>query len=480
MLRGRLSVLVVVLTLLPGCVETERPDIPRRRAVASPSAGHNTAVIGLVATLSGEGGVFGGEDALEGADLAVQLMNRSLDEGRAPFELVTLDDQGNVGRARALVEELAASDRTVGIVYAGAPEALPSLEPVLADAGIPAVVVYGDLYTPRELTPHVFQMSPPFLWQSRRIASYLIRDRGYDAIGALFESSFTGRAAWRSLRTALDERNSRVRAGIQYKPDRSDLRASLHDLKARRVEAVVVHGPPELLPALFRELREMNATYRGTSRARTATAPRSIRAARRRRGVWRPQIIAFDLVLGPRPEAGRYPAGTIAAGSYARGVHYLPVPSFQAFATAFRQWWGMPPLGLEVRAYDAARAIGFAALRGAPEDDLAGLLEGLEGTRFGGLEVTFGPDDHTAVDQVSVGLWVIPRPDVWVRERARLPAGLPWVPLARGFSTDGTRTDIESRDWRYLFKDPPPPRAPAPRFRRMRFGVTTPRSDPIH
>lgn len=480
MSRARLSVLVVVLVLGAGCVEAERPDFPRRRAVASPTAGHNTVVIGLVATLSGEGGVFGGEDALEGADLAVQLMNRSLDEGRAPFELVTLDDQGDAGRARPLVQELAESDRTVGIVYAGPPEALPSLEPVLAAAGIPAILVYGDLYSPRALTPHVFQMSPTFLWQSRRIASYLIRDRGYEAIGALFEGSFTGRAAWRSLRTALEERDSRARAGIQYEPDRSDLRASLHDLKARRVEAIVVHGPPELLPALFRELGEMDAIYRGTEGARTASAPRRVRLARRREGVWRPQIIAFDLALGPRPEAAGYPPGTIAAGTYARGAHYLPVPSFQAFARAFRQWWGMQPLGLEVRAYDAARAIGFAALRGTPEDDLAGILEGLEEVRFGGLDVTFGPDDHTGVDQVSVGLWVIPRPDVWVRERARLPPGLPWVPLARGFSTDGTRTDIESRDWRYLFRDPPPPRAPAPRFRRMKFGVTTPRSDPTH
>lgn len=480
MLRRRLPVVAVLLVFFAGCVESDDPDMPRRRVVATPTAGQNTRAIGLVATLSGGGGVFGGEDALEGADLAVQLMNRSLDEEQPRFELVTLDDQGEPARARELVEQLAGSDRTVGIIYAGPPDVLPELEPILARAGIPAMLVYGDLYSPRELKPHIFQMSPPFLWQSRRIASYLLRDRRYQAIGSLVEESFTGRAAWQSLRTALGERNARARVGIQYEPDRSDLRASLQNLKARRVEAIVVQGPPELLPALFTELRGMDAIYRGTGRARSASAIPSVRASRRRKGVWRPQIIAFDLALGPRSEASGYPPGTIAAGSYARGAHYLPVPSFEAFRRAFRAWWGMQPVGLEARSYDAARAIGYAALRGLPRGDLAAALQSLKGTRFGGLDITFGPDDHTSVDQVSVGLWVIPRPDIWVRERDRLPPGLPWVPLARGFSTDGTRTDIENVDWRHLFVDPPPPRAPAPRVRRMRFGVTTPRSDPIH
>jgi ABC-type branched-subunit amino acid transport system substrate-binding protein len=448
--------------------------------VATPTPGRDTLVIGLVATLSGEGGTFAGEDALEGADLGVQVMNRSLDDDEIPFELVTLDDRGMASRARDLVGELAASDRTVGVVYAGPPEALPSLEPVLADAGIPAVLVYGDLYSPRRLTPHLFQMSPAFLWQSRRIATYLTRDRGYEAIGALVEESFTGRAAWQSLRTALGERGTRPRVGIQYRRDRSDLRASLRALKARNVEAIVVHGSPQTLPALFDELRDMNAIYRGTGNARIASARPAIRRRRRRARIWRPQVVAFDLALGPQAEASRYPPGTLAAGSYARGAHYLPVPSFESFRATFREWWGSEPLGLEARSYDAARAIGFAARRGLPQGDLAPVLEGLSGTRFGGLDITFGPDDHTGVDQVSVGLWVIPRAGIWVRERARLPAALPWVPLARGFSTDGTRTDIENRDWRFLFVNPPPPRAPAPRVRRMRFGVTTPRSDPIH
>ena len=476
----RRSIIILVLVMLAGCTDSaDDPDLPRR-VVTTPTPGRETRVIGLVATLSGSGGVFAGEDALEGADLAVQAMNRSLPADETPFELVTLDDQGRAGRARDLVEELTESDRTVGIIHAGPPEVLPALEPVLAEARIPALLVYGDLYSPQELTEHIFQMSPPFLWQSRRIASYLTRDRRYEAIGALVESSFTGRAAYRSLQTALGERSARIHAAVRYEPDLSDLAASVRALKRRRVEAIVVHGAPDLLPRLFDRLRRMDAIYRGTGSARTISARPSVRRRRREARIWRPQIVAFDLALGPRAEASTYPAGTVAAATYARGVHYLPIPSFQRFRMSFQRWWGAEPLGLEARSYDAARVIGQAALRTPSGSDVAGAVERIEGTRYAGLDVTFGPDDHTGVDQVSVGLWVIPRDDIRVRERDRLPAGLPWVPLSRGFSTNGRRTDIESKDWRYLFVDPPPPRAPAPRVGTIRFGVRTPRTDPIH
>jgi hypothetical protein len=153
------------------------------------------------------------------------------------------------------------------------------------------------------------------------------------------------------------------------------------------------------------------------------------------------------------------------------------VPSLRSFDRVFRAWWDADPTGWELRAYEAARMIGWAAERAEGGEDLAATLERVRRRRFGGLDVTLGPDDHTAVEQSTVGLWVVPRGDVAPPERGNR---LPWVPLARGFAIDGERTDVLSRDWRYLFRNPPPPQAPAPRFVKMRFAVTTKRSDPIH
>jgi hypothetical protein len=124
--------------------------------------------------------------------------------------------------------------------------------------------------------------------------------------------------------------------------------------------------------------------------------------------------------------------------------------------------------------------IGWAALRTDRGGDVAATLERLRGARYGGLDITLGPDDHTAVEQTTIGLWTIPRAGITVPERDRLPGSLPWVPLARTFSIDGERTDVLPQDWRALFSGPTKQNRPSPKFGRMRFGVTTPRSDPVH
>ncbi|MFN2389523.1 MAG: ABC transporter substrate-binding protein [Actinomycetota bacterium] len=487
MLRRRgLAILLVPVIVLACRPAGEDRRFPARRPqprATSPS----DLVIGLVGSMSGPGS-WRGEDAFEGADVAVNVLNRGEQDG-PPFELVTRDDRGDPARAARLVRELAASNQTVGIVYAGSPRALPRVEDALAAAGIPAFLCYGDLYGARALTPHVFQMAPSLLWQARRIASYLVRDRRYRAVGVLAEASasVTVRRAFGPAVRALGASSPRVltyRHGPQVERVLADRLATL---ERRRVEAVVVEGTPDVFADVLAILDRMGARYRSRSQARgVRSAPG---APGGKTSAWRPQVVGTDLTLSPR--AGSAPPGTVAADTYARGAHYLPVPSFSRFRRAFTAWWDAPALGWERRAYEAASMIGWAARttgRTVPEAgdeeaelvDLAVTVEGIRDLRFGGLDVTFGPDDHTAVTETTVGLWVVPAARADVRERDRLPSQWGWVPLSRGFSIDGERTAIRPEDWRYLFRKAPPRDGPAPRITRMRFGVATTRRDPIH
>ena len=431
---------IFLCCLLVAC-DSATPQDPGigRRPVSSPTGDDETRVIGLVGTMSGPD-MWRGEDAFEGADLAVHILNRAVDEGRPPFQLVTLDDEGDAERATELVNQLAANEDTVGIVYAGPPEALPPAERALTMAGIPAVLCYGDLYSARLLRPHLFQASPPYLWQARTIARYLVRDRRYQRIGMVASKTLGGDTAVMSLRTALGQLRPTRLAVTRYEAV-EEIPRLVRDLGRRR-QAIVIQGDPD--------------------------------AFTHARNEHRAQLVGFDLTMGSSP----VPVGTVAADSYARGVHFLPIPSFERFRDAFVGWWdGQEPLGWEVRAFDAASMIGWAAQRTRPGNDIAATLETLDGARFGGLDVTFGPDDHTAVDQQTIGLWVRPRNAF----RDLIPTtDLPWVPLARGFSIDGDRTAILNRDWKFLFRNPPPPNGPAPRTGRMRYAVTSPRSDPVH
>ncbi len=460
---------LAVAVAVAGCDSgSSRDGRTLRRPVSSPASA-DTTIVGLVGTMTGSDS-WRGEDAFEGADLAVHELNRALDEDDRRYELVTLDDEGDAARATDLVRQLAASDRTAGVVYAGPPEGLPSAEAALEDAGIPALLCYGDLYSARLLKPNLFQVSPPYLWQARRIAAYLYRDRRYERVGLLVPKTLSGRTARGSFAAAARAFRRRATVVQTYDPAAETLRDQLDALERARVQAVVVDGSPGAVALALGELRARGATYRTTRLAR-----------RGRPAPWRPQVAAFDLALSPRIRPGLVPPGTVASDDYARGAHYLPVPSLREFRSAFENWWGEQPLGWERRAYEATRLIGWAFARAvAEETSVAETLGGVERQRFGGLDVVLGPDDHTVVNQPYVGLWVVPRPGAPVPERPRLPEALPWVPLARGFSIDGETTDVAARDWRYLFRSAPSARGQAPKNPRWRFGVTTPRSDPVH
>ncbi|MBA2312118.1 MAG: amino acid ABC transporter substrate-binding protein [Actinobacteria bacterium] len=450
-----------------------RPAVSGPTPRASPT-GRSTRIIGLVGTLSGPDS-WRGENAFEGADVAVNGLNRKLSDGEQRFELVTVDDRGDVARATDLVEELADGERTVGILYAGPQEGLSPTEPALARAGIPAVLCFGDLYGRGRLSPHVFQTSPSVGWEARRIASYLLRDRRYEAVGMVTSSAPSGRAARRALGSALIELGGRRPRSAEYSVEGEEPQIRLRDLRRERVEALVVEGSPTVFKRALDQLKARGSRYLTTDRARAASLPTIKRRRRAQNRPWRPQVIGFDQSLYPGVASA---PGTVASDSYARGAHYLPIPSMEAFRADYERWWDEAPTGWEQRAYDAVHMLGWAARRGGR--DLADSLEKMRSLRFGGLEITLGPRDHMALEASDVGLWAVPSPAARVSERGSLPSGLSWVPLARGFARPGGRTRVSPEDYRDLFSGRTGGRRPAPSFRRMAFGVTTGRSDPVH
>ena len=469
------AVVLSALVLAGACEFSEDgPAGPRRSPLASPTS-ETSRIVGLVGTVSGPE-AWRGEDAIEGADFAVGLLNRNLGPDDPRYELYTLDDEGDPARATRLVEEVAGIDRTVGVIYAGPPEGLPGAEGALAEAEIPALLVYGDLYGARELTPHVFQLAPSYIWEARRLVSYLVTDRGYRRIGLLVEGSSQGRVAERAVKAAL-RLLGRGRASIvRIDPDGNPARP-LKRLEKRRVEAIIVHGGPSSVEAVIDRLRESGSVYRTTDAA--TREPRPTRRGRRSRRAWRPQVAGFDAAMSPSIEPPP-PVGTVAAETYGRGAHYLPIPELREFANGFEDWWGERPLGWEQRAFQGVSALGWAVDRARPGEDLARVLERLSGERFGALGATLGADDHTFVGLTTVGVWVVPRPGVRFAGAVRLPDVLPWVPLSRGFAIDGDTTDILALDWRHLFRKAPPRGAPAPKLENLRYGVSTSRRDPVH
>lgn len=477
-MSGAIKLLAVAMILsLTACLSDRGdPDYQPREPLSSPRQ-EDSRIIGLVGTISGPDS-WRGEDAFEGADAAVGVLNRSLAEGERPYELITLDDEGDAGLATELVAEIAGLPRAVGVIYAGPPEGLPPAERALARAGIPALLTYGDLYGARRLSTHIFQISPSLVWEARRIAAYFLTDRRYERVGALVDDSFTGQVAADALESAVSLAGGSTPVVEVYPPGTTDFEPHLARLEQAGVEGLAVAGSPGDFAGVIDALGARGSAYRNTELARTVSRTRAQKKKDRDRA-WRPQVAGFDLAISPLLDVTP-PAGTVASDTYGRAAHYLPIPSLERFRRAFAGWWDRQPLGWEQRAYQGVLALNWAEEHSAPGADLASALEKLRGQRFGALGVTLGPDDHTFVGLTTVGLWVVPRADAQVKERASLPETLMWVPLSRGFAIDGETTDILAMDWKHLFKRSPPRGAPAPKLQRLIFGVTTSRKDPVH
>ena len=475
--RGRLATAVCAFLVLVSC-DASAPEEGAPRTPLSSPTGRGTRVIGLVGTLSGPDS-WRGEDLFEGADVAVNALNRDLAPEARRFELVTLDDRGSGSRAARLVERLATDPRTIGVAYGGPLTGLAATERALAAAGVPAIACFGDLGASGALAPHLFQAEPPVSWEARRIVSYLADDRRYRTIGALIERGDDGRAAVRALRRARRGGEPAIRVGAaRYGPAGRGVERALVRLRSRGAEAVVVQGRPPVFAQVLETLRRRGATYTTTAAARIASASGNAPPGNRR--PWRPQVVGFAGAIAPGT-AEAAPAGTVAADSLARGSHYLPVSSLRAFKAAYVNWWDAAPLRWERSSYEAVRLLGWAAITGEArdDDDFAETLEDLDGGHFGGFEVRLGAGDHVVADRATIGLWVVPRPGARVAEREALPESLPWVPLARTFSGPRGRTRLPPGEWEELF-DGVDASGPRPRFTQMRVGVTTTAGDPVH
>lgn len=469
---------VTCLVLLSACdADPGSEAFPVRQPAATPSSDAGP-VIGLVGTMSGPEGRRGTE-AFEGADLAVHALNQERPAGSLPFQLVSLDDEGDPARATQMVERLAESDRTVGVVYAGPLEGLPPAGASLALAGIPGVLTSGDLFSAGLLRSHLFQVAPPLEWEARRLVAYLRGDRGYRTIGVVASDGLTGDTAVDVLRTAVRTFGGRLK--VSRYPAGDEVPQTVLDPLRRKAEAILVEGSPTELLSVVDHLGDEGSLYR-TSAAARILRPKGKKSARRLgQRPWRPHLAAFDgsfTSIEPA-QAQLIPAGTILAESLARGAHYLPAESLSEFRSSFEDWWDATPFGWQQRGYEATSLIGWAARRAGPEANIALILEGASGLRFGGTDVTFEPEDHLAPELGSVGLWVKPHPEVPVRERGEIPPELPWVPLSRGFSSDGKTTDLSQADWSSLFNGPFKVGRP-PSVTQARYGVTTGRRDPVH
>jgi hypothetical protein len=117
---------------------------------------------------------------LEGMELAAGEVGVSLDVRPTPDPL------------GGLRQVLVGGPPAVFVV--GAADAVAEARPEIEAAGVPVILVGGDLYTDRGLFRLAFQASIPLRWQARVLARYLVVDRGHASIAVLDDAGLGAEA----------------------------------------------------------------------------------------------------------------------------------------------------------------------------------------------------------------------------------------------------------------------------------------------
>jgi ABC-type branched-subunit amino acid transport system substrate-binding protein len=347
------------------------------------------------------------------------------------------------------------------VIVVGDPTAVAEARPAIEEAGVPVVLVGGDLYSSRELFRYAFQTSIPYRWQALVIARYLVADRRYQRIVGVAEAS-SGSAALNAITEGLAEEGSASVATFEVRPPSSgsyDARSItgpvVRDIAELAADAVLFLGATPLAAALSHQLSAL------------PEPPQLALSAQ-----------ALDVSFVAR-NRGR--PGTVAGYTYAWSGWADMLPRVHSFRERFAAAMDHYPASLEQEGYDAVMAVAEALSRtgGAGGDRLVQELETFRDETYSSVPVRLGPDDHVFAEQSHLGLFAIEEP-----VDAALPPGeasslLPWRPILRTFTTDGEKVNFLDRDKRIFF----PfwrPKHPTPKYWRSEYGIVSRPSDRLH
>lgn len=387
---------------------------------------------------------------LDGIRLAEQEVNEAGGVAGTPIRIEAADDGGDSGLAVSLLDE-AIGRGPVAALSIGPGSVVGSLRPRIEEARVPVVLLGGDLYTARALFRYVFQAGVPVVWQARVLARYFVVDRGYARIALVAERGPEEALVREAFDAEMIEEGRVVAARARVV--RGGSLDRVLDLAAR-VDAIAFFGSPEEASRVAEALRALSDP---------------------------PQLAASSEALTREFTASSPSPGSVVPYPYTWAGWAEPIPRVSAFRERFRDAFGRLPEGFEQEGYDAVRVLADALerTRGRGGDRLVRVLESFRGPNkplYSALPARLGPDDHTLIDEVQVGLFAVASAgDTEAWEKAG-----PWRPIMRTFTFDGRRTSLIDRDKRLFFPFWVKPR-PSPKFFRSRYGITTRYGeDPLH
>jgi branched-chain amino acid transport system substrate-binding protein len=218
--------------------------------------------LGVVAPLSGAGTSYG-LGIKQGAEMAVDEINKAGGVGGRQIQLVVVDDASNPAQSVTAMQRLV-SQEAVDLVVGGwgSSQVLANME-VSERAGVPYVIVGAT--NPKITTPKnkwTFRVIQTDSVQAREIAKVGVAVLGMKRIAVLHDSNDYGVGNKDAFLGAMEELKQKPAEVQAYNTGDKDFTAQLTRIKAANPDGVAIFGTIPGAPAIMNQARDLGVTAR--------------------------------------------------------------------------------------------------------------------------------------------------------------------------------------------------------------------------
>jgi branched-chain amino acid transport system substrate-binding protein len=224
--------------------------------VMSAAAENSPITIGVVLPLTGDAAHWG-IPVRNGADMAVEEVNRAGGIGGRRITLMVEDDRCQPADAIAAFHKIAAAGAAPVILGAVCSSATLAIAP-LAEAR--QTVVISPASTSPKVTDageFIFRIIPSGSLRAKVLADYVYNDRGLSSLAALYINNEGGIGGASAFKAQFTQLGGAVVAEEAYPQGATDLRAQLAKIKASDADGVVVGSYPPDTVVVLKQAREL-------------------------------------------------------------------------------------------------------------------------------------------------------------------------------------------------------------------------------
>lgn len=201
-----------------------------------------------------------GMQARDGAQLAIDQINKNGGVLGSQLSLVAMDDQGKAPEAMSVVQKLLQQEKVTAIVSGSYSTPTKTVAPVVQQSKTPMVVAYA---TNSEITKggnYVFRTIYAGETQGKAMADYAVKDKGYKNLAVLYVNNDYGNGNGAAFTAEIQKLGGNVVVSRNFVDGTKDFNAILTAVKEKNPDAIYIGSYYNEAAQISSEARQLGIT----------------------------------------------------------------------------------------------------------------------------------------------------------------------------------------------------------------------------